>query len=58
MHQRVDATLNNMVDDKACGPNGFPIKFLKECWDVVGSDVMAALVSLKISLRMIIGAKV
>lgn len=41
-----------MEDDKASGPDGFPIKFLevcwaikflKVCWEVVDKDVMATL---------------
>lgn len=30
-----------MEDDKAPSPNGFPTKFLKVCWEVVGKDVIA-----------------
>lgn len=35
--------LNSMEDDKASGPDGFPLKILKICWDVVGKDVTVAL---------------
>lgn len=34
--------LNSMEDDKAPRPDGFPTKFLKICWDVMGKEVMVA----------------
>lgn len=33
--EEVLEALNSIEDDKALSPNGFPTKFLKECWDVV-----------------------
>lgn len=38
---KVKAALSSLKDDKAPSPNGFPSKFLKVCWDVVGKEVMA-----------------
>lgn len=32
--------IDNMEEDKAPDPDGFPSKFLKTCWDVVGGEVM------------------
>lgn len=34
--EEIWTTLNTMEEDKALGPDGFPIKFLLACWDVVG----------------------
>lgn len=42
--EEVIFALNSMEDDKALGYDGFPTKFLKVCWEVVGKDVMAVLV--------------
>lgn len=41
--EEVKLALNSMKDDKAPGPNGFLIKFLKVCWDVVDNEAMATL---------------
>lgn len=38
--EEVLAALESMEVDKTPGPNGFPTKFLKICWDVVGMEVM------------------
>lgn len=35
--------LNSMEEDKVLGLERFPIKFLKECWDILGSETMAAI---------------
>lgn len=32
--------LKSLKEDKAPGPNGFPMKFFKECWGMVDSEVM------------------
>lgn len=39
-NEEVLAAIDSMEDDKAPGPDGFPTKFLKSCWEVVGKDVM------------------
>lgn len=39
--EEVKYALNSMEDDKALGADGFPLMFLKVCWDVVGKGVMA-----------------
>lgn len=39
--EEVLCALNSMEEDKALGPDGFPIKILKVCWEVVGEEVMA-----------------
>lgn len=41
--EEVKSAMNSMEDDKALGPDGFLIKFLKVCWEVVGDDVMEVL---------------
>lgn len=41
LEEEVKTALNSLEDDKAPGPDEFPIKFLKVCWDVLGKDVMA-----------------
>lgn len=38
--EEVLEALNSMEDDKAPGPNGFPTKFFKVCWDMVGGEVI------------------
>lgn len=38
---KLKEALDSAEDDKAPGPDGFPLKLLKVCWDVVGKDVMA-----------------
>lgn len=43
MKEEVKMTLNSMEDDKASEPDGFPIKFLKVCWEVIGREAFAAL---------------
>lgn len=34
--------LTSLKDDKALSPVGFPMKFFKDFWEVVGDDVMNA----------------
>lgn len=41
MEEEVKEALLSLEEDKAPGPNGFPIKFLLVCWEVVGRDMMA-----------------
>lgn len=38
--EEVLASLKSLKDDKAPGPNGFPIKFFEEFWHVQGHEVM------------------
>lgn len=38
--KEVLAALKSMEEDKAFGPDGFPTKFLKTCWDFVEKEVM------------------
>lgn len=34
------AAIESTTEDKALGPDGFPTKFLKSCWGIVGREVM------------------
>jgi hypothetical protein len=31
-----------MENNKAAGPDGIPVEFYKECWDIVKKDITAA----------------
>lgn len=39
----VKEALNNLIDDKALGPDGFPIKFFKMFWEMLESEVIKTL---------------
>lgn len=41
--EEVMAALKSLEVDNALSPNGFLIKFLKKCWDVLESDAMVAI---------------
>lgn len=41
--EEVLLALRSLCDDKASGPDGFPIKFFKVLWHMIGYVVMLAL---------------
>lgn len=43
MDEEVLEALVALKEDKAPGPNGFPMKFYKVFWEVIKNDVMAVL---------------
>lgn len=45
LEEKVLCALNLMEDEKASSPDGFPIKCLKVCWDVVGKEALDILVA-------------
>lgn len=48
VEDEVKATLSSLEDDKAPGLDGFPLKFLKVCWDVVEREVMTVFEALHV----------
>jgi hypothetical protein len=38
--EEVVTALQQMIGDKAPGPDGFTIAFFQHCWDVVKSEVL------------------